>query len=139
VFSRSLLHCTGSRFTRGKVDGKIVYRNRATYDFTSLEISAEHDLVIDLGIMENSFESLEDRVLRVISRSARVPLESVKPESTFEELGIDSLDKINVLFDLESEFDIKIDDEQAKRATAMSDIINGVRQLTEANKSSPQN
>ena len=53
-------------------------------------------------------ESIQDRVLRVIATTKRVPLEGVKPESTFESLGIDSLDRLNILFDLESEFDIEM-------------------------------
>ena len=60
-------------------------------------------------------DSIQDRVLRVIATTRRVPLETVRPDSTFEELGIDSLDRLNILFELEGEFDIQIDDEQAKQ------------------------
>lgn len=74
-------------------------------------------------------ETIQDRVVRVISASKRIPLASVQPECTFEELGIDSLDRLTILFDLESEFKIEIDDEKAKQATKISDIIAGVEQL----------
>jgi acyl carrier protein len=46
-------------------------------------------------------ETIQARVLRVIATTQRIPLEKVKPDSTFEELGIDSMDSINILFDLE--------------------------------------
>jgi acyl carrier protein len=52
-------------------------------------------------------ESIQDRVLRVIATTKRVPVETVTPDSSFESLGIDSLDRLNILFDLESEFDIE--------------------------------
>ena len=77
-------------------------------------------------------ESIQDRVLRVIATTRRVPLETVRPDSTFEELGIDSLDRINILFELEGEFDIEIDDEQAKQVTTLQQMIDGITQLVDA-------
>jgi acyl carrier protein len=67
-----------------------------------------------------------------------VPLESVQPDSSFESLGIDSLDRLNILFDLESEFDIEINDEDAKQVQNIHEMIEGVTHLVEAkNSSSP--
>jgi acyl carrier protein len=77
-------------------------------------------------------ESIQDRVLRVIATTRRVPLETVRPDSTFEELGIDSLDRINILFELEGEFDIEIDDEQAKLVTSLQQMIDGIALLLAA-------
>ncbi len=77
-------------------------------------------------------ESIQDRVLRVIATTRRVPLETVRPDSTFEELGIDSLDRINILFELEGEFDIEIDDEQAKQVATLQQMIDGITALVDA-------
>jgi acyl carrier protein len=79
-------------------------------------------------------ESIQDRVLRVIATTKRVPLESVRPDSTFEALGIDSLDRLNILFDLESEFDIEIDDEDAKQVTSIPQMVEGVSSIVTANE-----
>lgn len=80
--------------------------------------------------------SIQDRVLKVIATSKRIPLENVQPDSSFESLGIDSLDRLNILFDLESEFDIEIDDEQAKQVKTIHQMIEGITQLIQA-KSNP--
>jgi acyl carrier protein len=77
-------------------------------------------------------ETIQERVVRVIGTTRRIPLENVRPDSTFEELGIDSLDRLNILFDLESEFDIEIDDEQAKTVTNVGEMVAGIAQLLEA-------
>jgi acyl carrier protein len=77
-------------------------------------------------------ESIQDRVLRVIATTRRVPLETVRPDSTFEELGIDSLDRLNILFELEGEFDIQIDDEQAKQVSSLQQMIEGITTLVNA-------
>lgn len=82
-------------------------------------------------------ESIQDRVLRVIATTRRVPLETVRPDSTFEELGIDSLDRINILFELEGEFDIEIDDEQAKQVTTLEQMVDGITKLVDAKAGEP--
>lgn len=79
-----------------------------------------------------STPAIQDRVLKVIATSKRIPLESVTPDSSFESLGIDSLDRLNILFDLESEFDIEIDDEQAKQVTNIHQMVEGITRLLEA-------
>jgi acyl carrier protein len=84
-------------------------------------------------------ESIEERVLRVISSSRRIPRAAVLPECTLDELGIDSLDRVNILFDLESEFNIDIDGEEAKKATKVSEIVEAMKQLVEESvKASPE-
>ncbi len=77
-------------------------------------------------------ESVQDRVLRVIAVKQRLSPEAVTPDSTFEELGIDSLDRLNLLFDLEGEFDVQIDDEEAKKVTNMREMIAGIQHLLDA-------
>ena len=83
-------------------------------------------------------ETIQDRVLRVIATTQRIPLDRVTPESTFEELGIDSMDSINILFDLESEFDIEINDEDAKKIRTISEMVAGVSYLVEAKQNTSQ-
>jgi acyl carrier protein len=83
-------------------------------------------------------ETIQDRVLRVIATTQRIPLERVKPDSTFEELGIDSMDSINILFDLESEFDIEINDEDAKKIHTIPEMIQGITYLVGAKQKTSQ-
>ena len=77
-------------------------------------------------------DELDKRVIAVMAATQHIPEEKITMESTFQELGIDSLDGINILFALESEFDIDIPDEAAKEIQTVRDMANGVRQLVEA-------
>jgi acyl carrier protein len=52
-------------------------------------------------------------------------VEELKPETTLEYLGLDSLDKIEFMFDIENEFGIKIPDEQFK-ITTIQDMVDAV-------------
>jgi acyl carrier protein len=76
--------------------------------------------------------TIQDRVLKVIATSKRLPLESVRGDSSFESLGIDSLDRLNILFDLESEFDIEINDEEAKDIKNIHEMVEGITHLVQA-------
>ena len=77
-------------------------------------------------------EDILDRVRKVIATTKRIPLETVLPDSTFESLGIDSLDRLNILFDLESEFDIEINDDDAKKVKNIHEMVLGIQQLISA-------
>ena len=72
-------------------------------------------------------EELTDRVLKTIAQAQRIPEEKVKMDSSFEELGIDSMDGVNILFALENEFDITIPDEAAKQIRSIREMVEGVR------------
>ncbi len=81
-------------------------------------------------------ETIQDRVLRVIATTKRIPLENVRPDSTFEQLGVDSLDRLNILFDLESEFDVEINDEDAKKVSSIDEMVDGIALLVHAKEHS---
>ncbi len=72
---------------------------------------------------------MTQRILKVIADTQRIPLERVTIDSGFEELGIDSMDGVNILFALENEFDITIPDEAAKQIRTVRQMVEGVAQL----------
>ena len=74
-------------------------------------------------------EDLEARVIKVIAKTQRIPPETVTIDSTFEELKIDSLDGINLIFALESEFNVDIDDEQARAIKSVRQMVQGIAKL----------
>ncbi len=72
---------------------------------------------------------LIQRVRSVIANTQRVPIEKISIDSSFEELGIDSMDGVNILFALENEFNITIPDEAAKQIRNVRQMIEGVERL----------
>jgi acyl carrier protein len=77
-------------------------------------------------------DELMQRVRSVIAATQRIPVEKVSADSTFEELGIDSMDGVNILFALENEFDISIPDEEAKSIRNVREMAEGVAKLLAA-------
>ena len=72
------------------------------------------------------------RIRTVIANSQRIPIEKVSIDSSFQELGVDSMDAMNILFGLESEFDINIPDEEAKDIRTVRQMAEGVEKLIAA-------
>ncbi|EEX10809.1 phosphopantetheine-binding [Ruegeria lacuscaerulensis ITI-1157] len=52
--------------------------------------------------------SISDRVIAIIAEQAVLEPSDVTPESTLEDLGIDSLGLVECIFAIEEEFDISI-------------------------------
>lgn len=77
-------------------------------------------------------EDITRRVIEVIAKTVHQPVESIGAESSFESIGVDSLDGIQILFALEQEFDISIPDEEAKKIRGVPDVISGIRALLAA-------
>ncbi|HEY1239156.1 MAG TPA: phosphopantetheine-binding protein [Bryobacteraceae bacterium] len=77
-------------------------------------------------------DELTQRVLKCIATSKRIPSEQVTIDSEFEQLGIDSMDAVEILFALENEFDISIPDEEARSVRNVRQMAEGVEKLVAA-------
>jgi acyl carrier protein len=79
-------------------------------------------------------DELQAKVLDIIAQQKRLPAERVSIDSSFEELGLDSLDAVNVLFELEGAFDINIPDDKARQIKSVREMVDGVRALVAEKK-----
>jgi acyl carrier protein len=80
-------------------------------------------------------EELAARVAGVIARTKKIPSESVTLDKTFEELKIDSLDGINIVFNLENEFDIDVPDDAVREIKTVRQMVEGLEKLLAAKAS----
>ncbi|MBM7094139.1 MULTISPECIES: acyl carrier protein [Alteribacter] len=65
-----------------------------------------------------------DRIAKIVSERLGVDESEVKPEATFkEDLGADSLDVVELVMELEDEFDLEISDEDAEKIATVGDVI----------------
>ncbi len=70
--------------------------------------------------------SVEQRVIAAIARSKRVDAAGIRPETTFEDLGMDSLDAIELLFEIEEEFDLTVEDEAVQGKENVGQVVEAV-------------
>jgi acyl carrier protein len=70
--------------------------------------------------VEIDMQNVQELVISSIAKAVPLDPETIQPHSTFEELAIDSLDVINIVFDLEDAFGINLPDEF--RLTDLTDV-----------------
>jgi acyl carrier protein len=87
---------------------------------------------------QSATADLGNRVMEVIAKTQRIPLESITLDSTFEQLKIDSLDGINIVFALENEFGINIPDEGVQSMRSIGETVEGVRKLVAEKTAQPE-
>jgi acyl carrier protein len=75
--------------------------------------------------------NIADKVIEIITREQHLAPGVVKPESTFAELGIDSLDGVNILFALEQEFKIDIPDSVAQNMRSVRQVADALTRVIE--------
>lgn len=70
------------------------------------------------------------RINEIIAREFEVPLTDVVPSARLrEDLGLDSLDGLDLIVALEAEFDIRLDDKAVKRLQTVGEIHDYVREV----------
>jgi acyl carrier protein len=76
-------------------------------------------------------DDLERQVIELIARKKKLDPTTISADSTFEELGVDSLDAADLLFTFEDTFHIVVPDEAAQDMKSVRQVVHGVRQLLE--------
>ncbi len=83
-------------------------------------------------------DSIQQPIFEIIAKQAKVDVATIKPESTLKDLGIASLDAIELIFDIEEHFDINFPDQQGANFdndTAQS-LVDAVHKALEQKASS---
>jgi acyl carrier protein len=80
-------------------------------------------------------ENTAERVIKIVAEYKEIAETGIKKETTLDELEIDSLDALNLVFELEEEFDIEIPDEKAFEMKTIDEMIKGIDKLRNLNGS----
>ncbi|RMG15103.1 MAG: acyl carrier protein [Planctomycetota bacterium] len=68
--------------------------------------------------------SVADKVTDIVCDQLGVPREKVTPETSFiNDLGADSLDIVELVMELEQEFDVDIPDESAEKIQTVGEVV----------------
>ena len=65
-----------------------------------------------------------EKISELIADKLGVELSKIKPEAKFvEDLGADSLDTVELIMQLEDEFNLEIPDEEAEKLTTVGSVV----------------
>ncbi len=75
--------------------------------------------------------SVEERVINIVAEQLGVDKDKIKRESNFvNDLGADSLDTVELVMELEEEFDINIADDAAEKIQTVGQAIDHIDKST---------
>ncbi|MBR5506312.1 MAG: acyl carrier protein [Clostridia bacterium] len=70
------------------------------------------------------FEKVKD----IVANQLGVDIDTITPESSFiEELGADSLDVVELIMALETEFDLEIPEDEAENVSTVGDVVEYIK------------
>jgi len=75
------------------------------------------------------------RVRTLIARQLNVDPETIREDTSFEELGVDSFDGLEIAFELEEEFGVLISNERVTEFRTIRAICEGLETLQKAQPS----
>ena len=69
------------------------------------------------------------QVAEKVAAQKEIEVEGIALDSKFEDLGVDSLDAMEILFELEDELDLDIPDHAARSMRTVADVVDGLGKL----------
>ena len=72
-----------------------------------------------------------EKVIEIIAREQHLDSSKITVDSKFADLGIDSLDGVNILFALEEEFKIDIPDSVAQNMRSVRQVVDSLTRVLE--------
>lgn len=74
--------------------------------------------------------SVKERVIEIVAEQLGVSKDQISPETSFvNDLGADSLDTVELVMELEEEFDINIPDDAAEKIQTVGQAIEYIEKL----------
>ena len=74
---------------------------------------------------------IADRIIEIVAEKMDKPKEEVTPEKSFvNDLGADSLDTVELMMDIEDEFDLSIPEEEAEKIQTVADAVKYIEENT---------
>lgn len=70
-----------------------------------------------------------ERTIAVIAKFKNMPADQISLETSLQDLELDSLDGLNLVFELEEEFDILIPDDKALTMKTVGEMVEGIDRL----------
>jgi len=78
-------------------------------------------------------EDIREKIFDIIAKEARIDRGTLTLETKLEDLKIESLDMVQILFGIEDAFDVYVpQDDQSFKLATLNDVVDGVKRLVAA-------
>ncbi len=69
------------------------------------------------------------RLRKIVADQLSIKSDEIKGEQTFDELGADSLDRVEIIMKIEEALDIELDDDKAEKIVNFDELVKYVETL----------
>lgn len=70
-----------------------------------------------------TIQELKEKIVKIITEQSSKDVKEITSEAKITELGLDTLDLVEISLSLEEIFGIEVDDEEAEKLTTVDDLI----------------
>jgi acyl carrier protein len=70
--------------------------------------------------------SIVDECIALIAKQKSIAPEQIHLDSTFDELALDSLDRVSLAFDIEEKYEIEIPEDKLGQIKTVKDMVMGI-------------
>ena len=82
-------------------------------------------------------DEVAEKVISTLASVKRIAVDTIKLDTSLQDLGIDSLDVFTLLFELENAFKISIPDDDVRSLKTVNDIVDGMKKIIAATPPPP--
>ena len=83
-------------------------------------------------------ESVEARIIRIVSRATLAPESAVRPETLLSSIAIGSLEQIECVLAVEEAFQVELDPQELWQSRTVKDLVEAVERARENRPKSPK-
>ena len=78
-------------------------------------------------------QTLQNQIFAIIADQAKLDVATIRAESTLKDIGVASLDAIEIIFEIEEKFDVTLSDSDADlKSDTVQGLINAVQRALDA-------
>jgi acyl carrier protein len=79
-----------------------------------------------------------EECIALIAKQKSIPPEQIHLDSTFDELAVDSLDRVSLAFDIEEKYDIEIPEQKLGQIKTVNDMVTGIEEAVRQKSAAPK-
>lgn len=78
-----------------------------------------------------------EECIALIAKQKSISPETIRLDSTFDELAVDSLDRVSLAFDIEEKYEIEIPEDKLGKIRTVSDMVAGIEEAVRQKAAAP--
>jgi len=85
-----------------------------------------------------TMNQVAEECIALIAKQKSIPPEQIHLDSTFDELAVDSLDRVSLAFDIEEKFEIEIPEQKLGQIKTVNDMVIGIEEAVRQKTAAPK-